>query len=237
MKNNNGFIAFLPNVLTLANLACGVLIIVFSFEFSFHTVAILAGFSLVFDFFDGFVARALKVQSSLGKELDSLADVVSFGVAPALVLYNFQQYLNIFQDSIFLKFWPILIAIFSAYRLAKFNITESNTSVFSGLPTPAFALGIFALPLVQLPFFENILENSWFIPGFILLGSVFLVSNVKLFKINFTQQNKSLRLWQYILLITCVLSIALFNYFGVFLCLFWYILFSLVAQKQLNTQS
>jgi CDP-diacylglycerol---serine O-phosphatidyltransferase len=231
----------IPNLLTLANLLCGTLIIISAFQLQFENVAWLAVLALAFDFLDGTAARLLNVSSPMGKELDSFADMVSFGVAPAIVLYNYwgnEIYLpEVFGHSLgiygLIIYLPLLIAVFAGYRLAKFNITEQSNDYFSGLPTPALALACFALPLAAEQFeLANIwLNDPVFIVLFCVLGSVLLVSNVKLFSIKIGSKNKKLNMVRLALLITCVVLIAWLHFFGAFLCLPVYVLFCLSSQK------
>ena len=235
----------IPNLLTLLNLICGTLIIINAFNLQFVNVVWLASAALIFDFLDGTAARILKVTSPMGKELDSFADMVSFGVAPALVLYNYwenelfdgtgiQLFGKLYLDDV-ISFFPLLIAAFAGYRLAKFNISEQSNDYFSGLPTPALALACFALPLAAEQFEQaNVwLNHPIFIVLFCIVGSVLLVSNVKLFSIKIGSKNKSLNTIRIAMLIVCVALIISLHFFGAFLCLAVYILFSLSVQKMI----
>lgn len=135
--------AQIPNLITLLNLLSGVLGILWVLEgqlvFGAYFVLLSAGF----DFLDGFAARILKVQSELGKELDSLADVVSFGVLPGIILYALTKSQT---DSQILPYFTLVVPLFSAYRLAKFNLDTRQSDRFIGLPTPANALLLSSLP-------------------------------------------------------------------------------------------
>ena len=131
-----------PNIITLANMACGIMAILYALNFGDLTAAFwfIAAAALL-DFLDGFAARALKQYSEVGKQLDSLADVVSFGVAPSVILYS------VYISSGGTFEWGIslfVLALFSALRLAKFNVDDSQTDSFKGLPTPACALFVAA---------------------------------------------------------------------------------------------
>jgi len=135
----------IPNAITLLNLLTGCIAIVFGFEDQLVIASCLIGLAAVFDFFDGFAARLLKVSSPIGKELDSLADVVSFGIVPGVILYRLLSgnidcpVINIAGKNI-VPFIAFLIPLFSAIRLAKFNTDERQTDSFIGLPTPANAI-------------------------------------------------------------------------------------------------
>ena len=231
----------IPNLLTLANLLCGTLMIISAFRFQFVTVAWLAVAALAFDFLDGTAARLLGVSSPMGKELDSMADMVSFGVAPALVLYNYWENERFggagtfdmpYMDDI-IPFFPLIIAAFSGYRLAKFNISEQSNDYFQGLPTPALALACFALPLAAEQFeTSNIfLNHPLFIVLFSLVGGILLVSKIKLFSLKIGSKNRPLNRLRIVLVVVCVGLVISLHFVGAFLCLVVYLLFSLFAQK------
>ena len=141
-----GFKKHIPNLLTCCNLVCGSVGIVQVFNNELHYAAYLIWAALIFDFLDGFVARLLKVHSPMGKELDSLADMVTFGLLPAAICF---QILNNLTPLIWLPYAGFLITIFSALRLAKFNIDERQADSFIGLPTPANTLFISSLIFVD----------------------------------------------------------------------------------------
>ncbi len=231
----------IPNLLTLANLLCGTLMIISAFQLQFVTVAWLAVAALAFDFLDGTAARLLGVSSPMGKELDSMADMVSFGVAPALVLYNYWENERFGETSTFdipyiddiIPFFPLVIAAFAGYRLAKFNISEQSNDYFQGLPTPALALACFALPLAAEQFeLANIFLNyPLFIILFSLVGGILLVSKIKLFSLKIGSKNRPLNRLRIVLVVVCVGLVISLHFVGAFLCLMVYILFSLFAQK------
>src|SRR6476620_6072036 len=147
----------IPNFLTCCNLICGCLGIVFVLEGRLVPAAYFVWAACVFDFFDGFAARMLKVSSPIGKELDSLADVVSFGVLPAMVMYTM---IGNSTTSPALPYLGFMIAVFSALRLAIFNIDETQTDSFKGLNTPANSFFITSLPLLPLSVMSW-LYNPW----------------------------------------------------------------------------
>lgn len=142
-------IAFIPNLLTLCNLLCGCAAVsVLFLRADFQTAFWLVIAAAVFDFFDGFAARMLHVSSPIGKELDSLADMVSFGLVPAVIAYILLMLNLIWDEMQWVAYGGFLIAAFSALRLAKFNIDERQTEEFRGLPTPACALFFVSLPML-----------------------------------------------------------------------------------------
>lgn len=148
VKNN--YLSIVPNSLTLANLACGLMAIYAVFSGNFYEASILVAFSLVFDFLDGFVARLLKVNSEMGKQLDSLADMVTFGVVPGFFMFKLFKMAAQQGEPIpeFLPYIAFLIPLFSALRLAKFNLDTRQSDYFIGLPTPANTILIFSIGLL-----------------------------------------------------------------------------------------
>ncbi|MCZ8217186.1 MAG: CDP-diacylglycerol--serine O-phosphatidyltransferase [Cyclobacteriaceae bacterium] len=171
----------IPNTLTCLNLLCGCIGIVFVLEGYPVPAAYFVWAACIFDFFDGFAARWLKASSPIGKELDSLADMVSFGVLPSVMMYS---WLGKESDHAYLPFIAFTIAIFSALRLAKFNIDERQTTSFIGLPTPANALFLTALPFLP----ESILiftQQTWVLVAIILVFSLLLVAEIELFALKF----------------------------------------------------
>ncbi len=135
----------IPNILTLANLFCGILAIEVGFSEHYYLAGFFVLLGAFFDFFDGFVARLLKVQGELGKQLDSFADMVTFGVAPGVVMYSF---LSASIEGSYIPYISFVIPLLSAVRLAKFNIDSNQSDKFIGLPTPANALFFVFIPLV-----------------------------------------------------------------------------------------
>ncbi|MTI19622.1 CDP-diacylglycerol--serine O-phosphatidyltransferase [Fulvivirga sp. RKSG066] len=167
----------IPNFITSCNLASGCIAITFVFKGELQIAVYLMWLSMVFDFFDGMAARLLKVSSPIGKELDSLADVVSFGVLPATIIYK------LIESGEPLAFVAFLVAVFSALRLAKFNTDENQETDFIGLPTPANALF-----LSSLVFFKGNSDFSSFINDPVLIAitvifSLLLVAPIRLFSL------------------------------------------------------
>ncbi len=148
---------FIPNSITSMNLLCGAIAIILAIQGEVRAAGILILMASVFDFFDGFVARKIGAGSEFGKQLDSLADLISFGMAPTAIMYESLRYSlklfgHFFQQSslnIILLSTSFLIVLMSAIRLAKFNIDEKQKSSFLGLPTPAFAILVASFPLIK----------------------------------------------------------------------------------------
>lgn len=169
-----------PNALTSANLICGCLGIIGVFNFPIEA-AYFVWAACVFDFFDGFAARLLKVSSPIGKELDSLADVVSFGVLPAMAMY---RWIDQNAESGWTQYLALMIAVFSALRLAKFNIDENQSDSFIGVPTPANAL--FLTGLVFLPeSLRVIVFTGPVLLGITIVFSLLMIAPINLFALKF----------------------------------------------------
>lgn len=174
---------YLPDTITCLNLLSGSVAVIFAFSDDFDMALVMIVLAAVFDFLDGLAARVFHAYSDLGKELDSLADTVSFGLAPSLILYN---YLAGFTSGIhpYVCYIPLLIAAFSALRLAKFNLDTRQSESFLGLPVPASAL--FAASLAAFAgHYEHIantfLANNWVIPSVSIILSALLVSELPMF--------------------------------------------------------
>ena len=202
----------IPHIFTLSNLALGVLSILLVMEVEPEMAAYCIFLAAVMDFFDGFLARLLKVPSELGKQLDSLADMVTFGVAPGFLLMDLMQLDNL------LAFTFVLIPIFSAIRLAKFNIDEDQKTSFTGVPTPAVALTVACITLAFWNSEGTIIEmwaNDINSMALITLGlAISLVAPFKMLALKFTSF-KLVAIWpQLLLILGGLLSIILFKYSG-----------------------
>ncbi len=200
----------IPNSITLLNLIFGCLSIVSAFEGNILLASYLILAASVFDFADGFTARLLKAYSPLGKELDSLSDMVSFGVAPSVLAFHLlKNSLHLgdnsgFTSGHFILVVPFLIAIFSALRLAKFNIDTKQTTSFIGLPTPANAL-LFAGLVIGLhgkyaEYFEQLSGNPYIFATLIIIQSALLVLPIPMFSLKIKSLKPS-ESWRQLLLI------------------------------------
>lgn len=181
----------IPNILTLCNLCSGCVAVLAAAVGNFKLTLIFVLISAVFDFLDGFVARLLKAYSPLGKELDSLADVVSFGFAPAMMAVSLLSCWGNWQ------FVGLLIVAFSALRLAKFNIDDRQTDSFVGLPTPANAIFWVGLGFAYSHFFAH---NSYFTLILVAITSYLLVSELPMFSLKFKNYSFADNKWQYLLI-------------------------------------
>ena len=226
----------IPNTITCCNLLSGCVAATYAFEgiYTIAFVCIIMG--AVFDFFDGLTARALKVSSPIGKELDSLADVVTFGFAPAAMVFRWlRECSDAHLDRLVafvVPFLAFLLVAFSALRLAKFNVDERQTTSFIGLPTPANALFWGALVLgshdemVASPF-------GWvLIVALVLLFSWLLVAEIPMFSLKFKSLAwKPNRIAYIFLLVSLVLLICL-GLNGLSAVIGWYIILSVLTQKR-----
>ena len=226
--------AFVPNFITLLNLLSGGIAVIFAVKGDLSTAALFVFFGIFFDFFDGFLARKLNVSSEMGLQLDSLADLVTSGLAPALVLVNLIE-LSILtsQDAnCFLPYLGLLVLLCSAYRLAKFNISTEQSQFFIGLPTPANALLIMSLPLVldyqNSDSYNALILNPFFLVVVTLLSSFLLNAPVKLIALKFKTWNFSENASKYILIIFSLVGLILFKFAGIPLIIIFYIIISLV---------
>jgi CDP-diacylglycerol--serine O-phosphatidyltransferase len=226
--------AFVPNFITLLNLLSGGIAVIFAVKGDLSTAALFVFFGIFFDFFDGFLARKLNVSSEMGLQLDSLADLVTSGLAPALVLVNLIE-LSILpsQDAnCFLPYLGLLVLLCSAYRLAKFNISTEQSQFFIGLPTPANALLIMSLPLVldyqNSDSYNALILNPFFLVVVTLLSSFLLNAPVKLIALKFKTWNFSENASKYILIIFSLVGLILFKFAGIPLIIIFYIMLSLI---------
>ena len=217
-------IRHLPNFLTCCNLLCGCFGIVFVLEGREIPAAYFVWLAGVFDFFDGFAARMLKVTSPIGKELDSLADVVSFGVLPSLVMYKM---ISGSSDASALPYIGFMIAVFSALRLAIFNVDETQRDSFRGLNTPANTIFITSLPLLYNEVGQWLFEPVTLV-GITLLFSLLLVSPIEFFAFKF----KSFR-WEdnkirFTFLLLAVLLLISLQFLAIPIIIILYIVLSLL---------
>src|SRR5882762_1024789 len=171
----------IPNALTCCNLLCGCLGIVYCLENRSVPVAYFVWAAGVFDFFDGFTARWLKVTSPIGKELDSLADMVSFGLLPALVMYKM---IEVVSSNPYLPFIGFMIAICSALRLAIFNVDEAQHDSFKGLNTPANTIFITSLPFLS-GSTGVFIQQDWVLVVITIVFSLLLVSRIDILAFKF----------------------------------------------------
>ena len=241
-----------PNLITLLNLFCGSIATILVITNHFVAGALFVFLGIFFDFFDGFAARKLNVQSELGVQLDSLADMVTSGLVPGLMMFKLITLASnvsttrIHSDwgdnlnGIHFEIQPLaliglLITLASAYRLAKFNIDTDQQSYFKGLPTPANTLLIMSFPLIME--FQNndlineTITNSWFLIVITLLSCYLLNAPFKLFSLKFKTWGFNENAMRYVFLILSIVLLVVLHFAAIPLVILIYILLSLVSQK------
>ncbi|HNW96977.1 MAG TPA: CDP-diacylglycerol--serine O-phosphatidyltransferase [Bacteroidales bacterium] len=232
----------IPNFITSLNLLSGCIGIGLLFSGNIIEASCFIAIAAVFDFLDGFSAKLLKAQSAIGKDLDSLADVVSFGVLPGLIMFTM---LNMcFSEAEgwqkYLPFEAFLIPVFSALRLAKFNNDENQTENFIGMPTPANALFIASIPFIILngnespTYFTMLFGNPGFLLALVIILSFLLVAPVKLFSLKFKSFGWKENEIRYIFLIVSLIALILLQYIAVPLIIIFYIILSLINYSKKN---
>lgn len=217
----------IPNFITSLNVLCGTLSIIAVFRWNLQIAAGFIFLGAIFDFFDGFAARLLKVSGAFGKELDSLCDVVTFGVAPSMIVY--QMMLESFGAESWVPFLAALIPVFSALRLAKFNLDERQTTGFIGFPTPANALFFAGFTFVDATFLPVLFGWQWLLPILTVLFSLFLVSEIPLMSLKFKSFGFKENAVRYIFLICALLMILFFRNNALPLIILTYIIISLIS--------
>ncbi|PHR15196.1 MAG: phosphatidylserine synthase [Aequorivita sp.] len=241
----------IPNIITSLNILCGCVAILFAISGDLITASFFVFLGIFFDFFDGLAARLLKAQSEVGLQLDSLADVITSGVAPGVVMYqmlnlSYFHQMQTLTETFSLEGWNVsfknylpliglLIVIASAYRLAKFNVDTRQTSGFIGLPTPANALLILSLPLIlQFQYSElaeTIILNRWFLIGMTLLSCILLNAEIPLFALKYKTWDFKSNAVRYIFLIICVVLLVLLKFLAIPFIILLYILLSLFTRR------
>ena len=228
--------AHIPNFITLLNLFSGSVAVIYALEGNMKLTALFLCLGIFFDFFDGLLARKLKVQSELGVQLDSLADMVTSGLVPGLVLFHLISLapLPSWETHNLLPYFGLLVTLASAYRLAKFNISDNQSDAFIGLPTPANALLIIALPLIL--DFQNsdvinaIILNPWFLIGVTILSCFLLNAPIKLIALKFKTWNFKDNASRYILILLSLVLLIVFQFAGIPLVIISYIILSLMSK-------
>jgi CDP-diacylglycerol---serine O-phosphatidyltransferase len=221
---------YLPNFFTLLNLTIGSLGAILALQGNLTHAAVCIWLGAFFDFWDGWLARLLKAYSPLGKQLDSLADLITFGWLPASIIYVLisQQ-----AASAYLPYVALLIPNFSALRLARFNIDTRQQNVFIGLPVPASGVFISTLPLMittnKYACLTALLTNPYALVVLVILTSYLLIANIKLMAFKFTTYTWYPNRFKYSFLLTAVLLIIFLRAEGLALSIVFYVLASIVS--------
>jgi len=223
----------LPNAITCANLFSGCVGIVFAFSDNLIFAAYCIFLAAIFDFFDGFASRVLKSFSGIGKDLDSLADMVSFGFLPSAILYElFLSSPQIAKVGDYLSFIAFAIAVFSALRLAKFNTDTRQAEIFIGLPTPANAILIASLPFIvqQYDTLNRYILNQYTLTILVIVMCSLLVAELPLMSLKFKYRD-SRNIYRYLLLLFSAVLILFFKFAAVPVVIFIYITLSIIQFK------
>jgi CDP-diacylglycerol--serine O-phosphatidyltransferase len=244
----------IPNIITSLNLLCGCVAVLFAVSGDLISASFFVFFGIFFDFFDGLAARLLNAHSDVGLEFDSLADMITSGLAPAIVMVQllnesfFGKSLNIAEIfsaeggvlgiTNYLPLMGLLIAVGSGYRLAKFNVDTRQTTSFIGLPTPANALLILSLPLIlhfqSSDWIEEIVLNKWFLIGLTLVSSMLLNAELPLFGLKFKTWDFKSNVLRYVFLVVCAVLLVLLKFIAIPIIIVIYILLSLFWKDTKN---
>jgi len=217
----------IPNIITCLNLISGCIATYWAFQGDYRMALLFIVIGAVFDFFDGMVARLLHVSSPIGKELDSLADDITFGFAPSAIIFSFLSPLTTHLSPL-TPYLAFIMAAFSALRLAKFNLDERQALGFIGLPTPANALFWGAL-IGGLHGNEIYFEGmEWCIIVGILISSYLLISEIPMFALKFKTWGWKGNEIKYIFLLTCIPMLLFLGIFGLAAVIAWYVILSAV---------
>jgi CDP-diacylglycerol--serine O-phosphatidyltransferase len=220
----------IPNTITCCNLISGCIATYFAFMGDYHLALLFIVVGAVFDFFDGMVARLLHVSSPIGKELDSLADDITFGFAPSAIIFS---YLSTFHIHVsFVPFLAFVMAAFSALRLAKFNLDERQALGFIGLPTPANALFWGSL-IVGLDQYEVSFEGlEWIILIGTFLSSYLLIAEIPMFALKFKHWGWKDNEIKYVFLLSCIPLLLFLGIIGFAAIIAWYVILSIATSKK-----
>ncbi len=221
----------LPNAITCANLFSGCIGVVYAFEGYLEFAAYFVVLSGIFDFFDGMVARWLNVKSAIGKELDSLADMVSFGFLPGVVIYQLLLRSSpSYLDSHTFAYLGFIITIFSALRLAKFNIDTRQTEEFIGLNTPMNTLFIVSLPFIAKDY-PAVIGSSAILLSIVAVTSFLLISEIQIFSMKLSDKSWAGSKFKYIFLMVSAILVIALKFVAVPFILLLYIGFSVLHFK------
>ena len=226
----------IPNCITCCNLISGCIATAFAFGGNLEIALVWIIIGAVFDFFDGMVARLLHVSSPIGKELDSLADDITFGVAPSTIVFSqlgimdYPSFLEPLRE--YIPFLAFIMAAFSGLRLAKFNLDERQALGFIGLPTPANALFWGSLLVGIGDKLANYPIALFLVLGGILVSSWLLVAEVPMFALKFKQWGWKGNEIKYIFLLSCIPLLSIFGITAFAIIIAWYVLLSVVVMKR-----
>ncbi len=240
----------LPNIITSLNLLCGCVAVLFAVSGDLIATSVFAFLGIFFDFFDGLAARLLNAQSEVGLQFDSLADMITSGLAPGIVmvqllnkaltgeymqlneLFDTPGWHTVLTNNNYWSFLGLLIVVASGYRLAKFNVDSRQTNNFIGLPTPANTILILSLGLIMATqpdhWVSEILQEQWVLIGLTILSCILLNAEIPLFALKFKTWDFKNNAKRYLFLLFCLVSLILLKFVAIPLIIAVYILVSLV---------
>lgn len=237
----------IPNLLTLGNLLCGTIATVFAVESDFTYASLFVILGIIFDFFDGFAARLLKVSGELGKQLDSLADMVTSGVVPGVFMFkmiqnNLTKNLNHIDDTFFdISLIGFIITLAACLRLAKFNIDTRQSNSFIGLPTPAMCLFVISLPLIQansdITFIKDLINNNYFLIALTWFLSYLMNADIPLFSLKFKDYSLKNNWLVYSFLTVSLLLILSLKYLSIPIIISLYVFSSMMKNLISKTKA
>jgi CDP-diacylglycerol--serine O-phosphatidyltransferase len=230
----------IPNLITLGNLFCGTIATIYAVQADFVFAGLFVILGIVFDFFDGFAARLFKVSGELGRQLDSLADMVTSGVVPGIIMLKLIEVNTInasnsfFDNSILgISLVGLVLTLGACYRLAKFNIDTRQSDSFIGLPTPAMSLFVISLPLIQeysnIEFALNLITNNYFLITITILLTYLMNAQLPLFSLKFKDYSIKNNLIKYVFLIASLLMIVFLQYISIPLIIIVYVVLSVIS--------
>ena len=232
----NGITRHIPNFVTACNLFSGCIAAVMAFQANYEAAILFIILGATFDFFDGMLARLFHVSGPLGKELDSLADDITFGFAPSVIVFSlfkeiqYPAFMQCIAD--IFPYTAFIIAVFSALRLGKFNIDPRQSSSFIGLPTPANALFWGSLVVGGHSFLVSDTFNALYLFILVLLMSYLLVAELPMFSLKFKNLSWKDNKISYIFLLVCIPLLVIFRISGFAAIILWYILLSFLTKKK-----
>lgn len=230
----NAIVKNIPNSITCLNLLSGCFACIFAFQGQYDWVALCIGLSALFDFLDGMAARLLHAYSPLGKELDSLADLISFGLAPGLMVMHLMAYNSTFHGMAEYQSWwalsALLIPVFSALRLAKFNIDTRQTTSFIGLPVPANAL--FWIGICQAVLRMESPVCGYAIVALVIIFSLLLISEIPMFSLKFKNLKWKENYLRYLIIVVAAICLISLGLAGLAATIGLYIVLSLLTARK-----
>ena len=232
----NSITSHIPNIVTCCNLFSGCIASVMAFQENYKAAILFIIIGAVFDFFDGMLARIFQVSGPLGKELDSLADDITFGFAPSVIVFSlFKEvhYPEFMQPvEVYFPYTAFIIAIFSALRLGKFNIDPRQSTSFIGLPTPANALFWGSLVVGGHSFLTSQAFNAIYLFILVLIMSYLLVAEFPMFSLKFKDLSWKSNKTSCIFLLVCIPLLLMFKISGFAAIIIWYIILSFLTKKK-----